>query len=241
MKKLLLCIISGIALSASGQNNSSPKINEPKWFVGLEISPNNCFRNLNYKGGDDIIEGIVTSRNKREESILGLSSGLSVGYRVTKQISVSSGLYYESCGYQVKGLHITSPEDPEGLKNTTGISTHFRYLSIPVKVNYTFGKKKLQLITGLGIRTNILLGVKNVLVVKYDNGEKTRLAQDSPGDYNGINLSPILSLGLNYTMNSKWSFRMEPNFQIGLLPVADAPIKERLYNYGANVGCYYNL
>lgn len=95
----------------------------------------------------------------------------------------------------------------------------------------------MRFITCIGATTNLLLKESQTLFLYYLN--RTEKSQSSDGSsYNRFNISPMVSIGLDYRLTDKMSLRIEPTFRYGLLKIIDSPITAYLFNAGLNVGYY---
>ena len=69
---------------------------------------------------------------------------MNIIYNFRKSIGVEAGLQYSNKGFQAILEHVnyltTNPDAPERVR----IIYRFNYLDIPLKVNFTFGKRKLK-------------------------------------------------------------------------------------------------
>ena len=58
-------------------------------------------------------------------------------------------------------------------------------------------------------------------------------------NYRRFNISPTISVGFDYKVNSRMNLRVEPTFRYGILTIIDAPIHGYLYNAGLNISYYF--
>ncbi len=56
--------------------------------------------------------------------------------------------------------------------------------------------------------------------------------------FNKFNLSPTISLGIDYTITEKFNFKIEPTFRYGILKIIDAPLISYLWSAGLNMSFY---
>ena len=82
---------------------------------------------------------------------------------------------------------------------------------------------------------------KQKSIVIYSNGKTSKTSQTSTYNYNKINVSPTISLGVDYIINSMSNLRIEPTFRYGLLKTIDKPITEYLWNTGINISYYFKI
>jgi hypothetical protein len=120
---------------------------------------------------------------------------------------------------------------------------NYSYLDFPLKVNYTFFKTRVRMIVGLGATLDVLLKAN----FSSDPPEILESAFSQSGNsfkFTGkkINISPIVSIGIQYQLSEKMNFRIEPTYQYGLLGLDDKSYKSiHLWSAGINVGYYYRV
>ena len=91
-----------------------------------------------------------------------------------------------------------------------------------------------------GNRLNVLVRA-NEVVVWTENGIIHKSTNNETKNCNRVNLSPMLSLGIDYKINDKMNLRVEPTARFGVLSVLDGSIKEYLYSGGLNLSYYFGL
>jgi hypothetical protein len=173
--------------------------------------------------------------------LFGFSTGLNVGYKFANRFSFSGGLQYSVKGYEIKDIHFTTIDDPEGKNHLGKILYNFNYVDVPLKINYMFGRKKLHFIGGIGVVANFLIKESVISVIKSNSNRSQRSSNTGSDNFYHFNLSPTASVGVEYNLNDRIFARVEPNFQMCILRVIDAPVSERLYSYGVNMSIHYRL
>src|ERR1700756_509256 len=106
MKKLLAFafIITSVFVYAQ----DSTKTKKPKrFFIGVNFSPDYCFRTLKNNDGSELSKALVSTYNKIETAKFGFSSGVSFSYVFTKHISLDFGIQYSNKGFQDKTSALT--------------------------------------------------------------------------------------------------------------------------------------
>ena len=164
MKLITFLLSTAITVNIFGQevakDASIPDFN--KIQVGVNFSPDYCFRTLKNNDGSLTSSSILKSRNENETGKLGYTTGINVIYNLKKSIGIEVGIQYSNKGYQTKMQDFTygSMIDPRTgfVYNTSGqtpIQGEFiyndYYIDIPLKVNFCFGKKKIRFITSAGL------------------------------------------------------------------------------------------
>lgn len=221
--------------------------------IGVNISPDYCYRTLKNNNGSATSDLIIDLREESEGPKLGYTAGINAGYNFSKKWGVEMGIQYSNKGYAFKNSALTFGEmiDPRYgfIYTSNGAAAptyakfvyHHHYLDVPVRVLYRFGKKRLHFVTSVGVTTNILLNATMTSVVKYGNDDAKRQTYDQPYDFNTFNISPTISVGVDYKINNKINLRAEPTFRYGLLKITDTPVTATLWSGGLNFSCYYLL
>lgn len=226
-----------------------------KLQVGVFFSPDICYRTLQNNGGsstlnNEEIDGWINSSNQLEIPKVSFTAGINIGYQVNTFLGIETGVHYSNKGYSTKMqslnygnmidasrgfVYQSQPEEPTKLK----FKYNFEYLDIPLKLNITLGKKKIAFISSLGVISSLLVEASTKSVSEYANGDKKRNTEKSNFEYNTFNISPCISAGIVYRINTRMNLRVEPSFQYGMLKIVDTPITAHLYSGGLNIS--YNF
>ena len=102
-------------------------------------------------------------------------------------------------------------------------------------------EKRIRFITSIGVATNIFLNATQTSIVEYKEGNTQRQTAEQQNDFKSFYVSPAVSFGVDYKINSRMNLRVEPTFRYGLGTIIDAPIKAYLWSGGLNITCYYGL
>ena len=255
MKQLLTIVALLISLASCGQDTL--KLNAPQEFkrflIGINISPDYCYRTLESTTGSSISNSIIDWRNESEEFKIGYTAGLNFCYNISKNFGIESGVQYSNKGFALSASNFTYAEmiDPRygftyptngtiGPKKVKFID-NYHYLDVPVRAIFSFGEKRISFVASIGVTTNILINATQTNVFEYENGDTKRNTVDQPNDYNPINLTPTFSVGIDYKISKKINLRVEPMFRYGLLKIIDTPVTAYLWNGGLNITGYYAI
>ena len=237
-------------LFAQEQQVASSDTEFKKIQIGVNFSPDYCFRTLQNNNSSITNDFIIDSRNEMEKAKLGYTTGLNVIYNLKKNIGIELGIQFSNKGYQTneEGLTFGDLIDPRrGFVYTTLLPTKVRfiynyyYFDIPLKINYIFGKKKVRLITSSGIATNIFIKGTSSSFIEYSDGTSDKYSQQSSDVNSTINLSPFVSFGIDYQLNERNTLRIEPTFRYGVLKINNYPISGYLWNVGLNISYFFGL
>lgn len=255
-KMKYLILISAIFVSniSFGQDAIIPKptIEIKRLYAGVNVSPDYCYRTL-YNRDVNYSIWLIDVRNDQEIPKIGYTAGLNFGYNVSQLLGIEIGIQYSNKGYSTKYFNLTFGDmtDPRfGFTYTTSndplpnkgkfVYNHY-YLDIPLRAIFRFGKKRVQLVTSVGITTNIFLNATTTSVLKFENGEAEYKTQTQKYAYKSLNVSPTISIGAEYKINNKINLRAEPTFRYGLFNIIHAPIIAKLWSGGFNISCYYTF
>src|ERR1035437_1411019 len=102
MKKIILILLCFSTLYIYGGNNQDTTARKGKWKIGINFSPDYCYRKLDSTGINnnygDPISFIIHERDSMEIPKFGFTTGISVGYDASRVISLESGIYYSNKG-----------------------------------------------------------------------------------------------------------------------------------------------
>ena len=91
---------------------------------------------------------------------------------------------------------------------------------------------------GAGLSADFLLRSETTYLWESMNGDRDRKTVKESDPDNTFNISPIVSVGLDYSLTDKAYLRFQPNFKYGLLSIADEPFAEFLWTVGGSIGYF---
>ncbi|TAH27720.1 MAG: PorT family protein [Cytophagales bacterium] len=242
MKQLTLIILTITAFNLYGQDN--PKKNPISDFrrvqIGINISPDICFRTVKINDGNSSRGLLINLRNDMETIKVGYTVGLNVCFNIKKFVGLETGIQYSNKGYQTKKMNYAFVQPEPSLPEQLKLIYNFHYIDIPLKVNFTIGKKKVRFFTSVGLVTNILIKETETSLVYYSDHTDKKI-NPTYFDYNKVNISPTISAGIDYKINNRMNLRVEPTFRYGVLKIIDEPVTEYLYSSGLNISYYFGL
>lgn len=221
------------------------------WKFGCNFSPEMGYRTLKSNGSDPSMtdETIIRLRNEREKPSLISTTGISAEYRFSKLISLRTGLHYSLRGDKsdIQLVNLT----PTGyiLVAEGKVRNQYHFFGIPLNmVMYIINKPRFQLFSSIGAGLDFLSFTSSRSKLNYTDGRKEKdfktYARDefSYNNFNVLHASFYGSVGIDYKVGTKWKIRLEPNFKRNITPlVNNAPIVEKSYNVGVNLGIVYSL
>jgi hypothetical protein len=259
MKSTLFLIVIILSFAAHAQN-SEPKIlssESKKLFLGVNLSPDICYRTLRNNDGNNITSRSIDLHNQIEIPKLGYTFGLNISYNFNKQFGIETGVQFSNKGYANKKIDLRSGQ-PSNIDPTKGFTTptldplnsavklkivyNHLYLDIPLRVNFKYGENKIRFISSIGLTTNIFLKATQTNISEYKNGKtKRRTSKQQESNYKLLDVSPTISAGIEYWISPEINLRMEPIFRYGVLKIIDTPITGYLWNAGLNIAFFYKI
>lgn len=245
------------AICASSLIWSQTHSKDKKFSIGLNFSPNLCFRTLPV---EDTLNSYLNShyqdlRNLREKRKLGFCSGIDIKWWMSQHFSLKSGLFYANDGYQARDIYW---QDDQGIYNEgrSDIRYNFHFVKVPIKIEFNQSIKKFNFYISMGLSVDYLL--KNQMRVEldyYDHIPKEKetffldrsnepfwlYPGDAPTTTSKWYLSSLASFGIEYNLTPSLGIRLEPNISYGVSSTFEAPIKEYLYSGGVNFGIVYTF
>jgi hypothetical protein len=244
----LLVVLSFYSLHAQ-------KTSQNKLSIGFNFSPDYSYRGLHNKSGSEYLDQVIKARNDKEVAKFGYTTGFNICFAPSGRIAFETGIQYSGKGYQVKKYElIYGGPDPTAPVTAQSIYS-YQYIGIPFRAKLflgngdirvpiqkrTPGKDKLRFLLSAGFMTNFLVNTRQVLLLEYADGRTDEHKVNATGDFNKIDISPMISAGFDYTVNKKVRLAIEPTFRYGMISTKDATIKEHLWSTGLNIGIYYSL
>ncbi len=237
MKRLFVFIATFVSLTAQAQDNNPTQ----KILIGFNFSPDYNYRTLKNNDGSASGDLVIKKRNDIEVAKFGFTTGLNVYFNFSHLLGLETGIQFSSKGYQTKKQDlIYFPPDPGSPTNAI-TKYSYQYVGIPLKAKFSFGKQKVHLISSFGLLANYLLNVKQSDHYEYADGRIEKKKHTSASDFKKLDISPMISVGIDYSFNQKIHLLAEPTFRYGVLETKDAPVTENLWSAGLNVGFYYAL
>ena len=237
MKQFLFFLAIIISFAVQGQNNKPTK----KILIGFNFSPDYNFRTLKNSNGESSADVTIKNRNDIETPKFGYTTGMNVGIIVSQRLGLETGIQYSDKGYKTKIQDLVYfPPSPSSPKKAHFIYA-YQYVGIPFKAKFYFGKGNVRFLSSIGLMTNFLLNVKQTTIVEYSNGKTEKNTQSTTSSFKKVDISPIVSIGIDYKLNKKFHLLAEPTFRYGVIKTKSAPVTENLWNAGLNIGIYYEL
>ena len=186
--------------------------------IGSLRAQNSMF-DLGLEGGPNLSTVNITSsifKVNSEPTIYG-SGGFIFQYNFKNFLSIKTGFSYQAKGFQVKDLLFT---DASGNILSTGkMSTRLDYLTFPVLVKASFGKK-VQFFVNAGPYAGYLL--QKIDRTKINGGTTTDQDDLSTSGLNRWDFGVSGGIGIAIPIRTYWVISVEARNYTGLLDIAEA-------------------
>jgi hypothetical protein len=237
LKQLLILITTLASLTVLGQDTNPTQ----KILVGFNFSPDYSSRTLKNNDGSSSSDLVTKTRNDIEIAKFGYTTGLNVCFNFSQLVGFETGIQFSNKGYKTKNRDLVyfPPDASSPIKSKTIYA--YQYIGIPLKAKFSFGKSKARFLSSIGFMTNLLLNVKQTHNFEYSNGKTEKKTQSSTSGFKKVDISPMISVGVDYKINNKIHLQAEPTFRYGVIKTKDAPVTENLWNAGLNIAFYYRL
>lgn len=238
--KLFLIPFAFIAFNLSAQviSDHVPS-HERKIKLGITISPDIAYRALENNSTDPSTPLVINLRNDNEQPKLGYTTGINILVPISPKLSFESGMLYSDKGFKITDNDLFFPVPDPSLPVSIKHIYKQTFLDIPLMLNFDIGKGKMQLHTGVGITANIFLSDKIKQAVIYQDGHEESSTQKYNVDHELINISPTLSLGVNYFLGDHVMLRIAPTFRYAILKTYGTLIDEHPWSAGMNMSYYF--
>jgi hypothetical protein len=240
MKRVFILLTTFFSFAVKGQE-SKPTKKFNRILIGVNFSPDYNYRSLKSNGGSPSGGLVIESRNDIEIAKFGCTAGLNVCINFSKLAGLETGIQYSNKGYKTKNLDLVFGSPGPGLPTRSKFIYTYQYIGIPLKAKFTVGKGNIRFLSSAGFMTNFLLNTKTTNILEYTDGKTDKKSQSTTSEYKNVDISPMISLGIDYKINDNIHLIAEPTFRYGVIKTRDAPITENLWNAGINIGFYYGL
>ena len=176
-----------------------------------------------------------------EKAKPGYTTGLKVAFNFSSMFALETGVQYANKGYKTAERPLTYQIPDASLPNKVATTYCYQYIGIPLLAKFTFGKNKVRFLSSAGVVTNFLINAKLTNHLKYEDGSTKKQSQSGITGFNKFDISPMVSIGVDYQLTEKIHLSAEPTFRFGLIETKDAPISEKLWNAGLALGISYEL
>jgi hypothetical protein len=239
-----------------------------RWSLGLSVSPTICYRKMVYS--DNTVStnnpGFYQSqvdRNNLDKALMKYSLSIDLIYRISKKLSLQSGLIYYNTGESVLIKEIErettpsqyktdffeghpdfeSPNEPSSESNIR-FANNLSYWELPLIANYRIKSitdfTELELQLGASISK---LGYANAMVYNFDNNGYYLVTGKAPMIYQKFGSNVLMGLVYNKYITNRIQLFANPQMKLGLTNIFNPTynIKQHNYSGGVRLGMKINL
>ena len=212
-----------------------------KISVGFNFSPDYNYRTVKKSG--KVPEPGFENWEDKQIGKFGYTAGMTIVFNLSDRVEFETALQYSNKGYQTKTMDLVFEGDPTNPLLPAKATFHYsyQYIGVPLKLNLFFGDGDLRFVSGIGVTTNFLLNVKNRHNFEYSDGKKETTNSKGSDGFNKIDVSPMISFGIDYKLTNTIHLCAEPTFRYGIIKTTSTPVTENLWNAGVNIAMSFEL
>jgi len=264
----LLVTFNPLQASLPGIMDTSKKINvdqlaivrpllskENKWCLGATFSPDYTYQVFKSKNTKEAQDVYINNSQPRYT----FSYGLHGGYKLNKNWSLQTGIYYADRGEKTIIAIIDSTPSGVIIFNATGIGPSavnvnnnnaivtqndkevlysYKYIDVPLILKYRLGEKKLAFTSSTGLLFNFFLNYS--ATVAGNNNSTTYLENTDKSGFRKVGYSVMISAGADYKITNRISISGEPTFRYSLTTLSsNTSLKSYPYSLGLATSLRY--
>ncbi len=214
-----------------------------KSSVDLMYGIDYTYRNLKTTSEDSTVLGIFEKRQAVEKGKLNWRFGFNYNQRLTNKVYIKTGLRLASIGYKgekqtdlrwpsenVGGEYVFDPNLPHEVQ----LIYNYWFVEIPLALRFEYLDKKFTPFVEIGVSPSIFMTTKTIS--KTDIDTSSSFSKGNNQNFNKFQMVGVVSMGMSYQISDKFQVFGQPSFRYHLTKLVDAPIEEKLYNYGLEIG-----
>lgn len=220
MRQLAFYFLTFISFASFGQG----KVDLSKVQIGLSVSPDYCY---------------ISIVNPYEMPKVGFTAGLNAAYHFNKRVGLETGLHYSNKGFQTKMMDVTLIDPDPTAPSQVQFIYNLDFIDIPLKANFYIGKRKTRFFTSAGLTTNLFLKATQTNVFVYADRTEKETMNLTENAIRKVNLTPSLSLGVDYTFNDNSHIRVEPILRYAMFKMVNVNLSGNLISTGLNISYFF--
>jgi opacity protein-like surface antigen len=231
MKYYFLLLILSLPIATSAQDTT--KVRRFTALI-LTFSPQYSYRALQYNADSQWLESL----RDNEVPGAGFKARAQVRYRISDRMDLLGGVEYANHGIKTRYEDLTWAGDAAGLPEKSRTIYRYKFLAIPLHVNYTLTTREhLRVYAVGGVTTSVFLSRKT----KVDVGDDHHASAKTVG-FAKFTWSATLGAGLEYTLGPRFSVRAEPFIEHYFNSIStDDHTKEYLFAFGLSASVVWAL
>lgn len=226
MKYYFLLLILTLPMATAAQGTT-----RTRRFTGLMLAftPQYSYRALRYDADSHWLE----SMRQNEVPGTGFKARSQVRYGINDRLHLLGGVEYANLGIKTRYEDLHWLGNADGLPERSRTIYRYKFLSLPLHVNYTLATRKHMRVYALGgITTSVFLSRKTRVDVDDD-----RQASSKNVGFAKFTWSATVGAGLEYAFGQRLSVRAEPFIEHYFRSISTyAHAKEYLFSFGLSTG-----
>jgi len=234
---LLTTLFFSLNSSYAQQELTETKPEFARFKIGLTVTPEMGYRilSINSDQPHSYYNSYLKYRNENETPKLGFSAGIAVSYNFSQKIGIEAGLQYANRGFNSEHFDyfLSYSVSPQSGKKPVSMKSKYgsNFLELPVRINFTCGKRKLKFIASTGAAAMLLTHNRNTIIVQYSDGLMARKTMRFTY-FKGFYVAPQISFGADYQISPRMNFRFEPIARYVFNTVYSSGIRTNLISGG---------
>jgi len=185
-----------------------------RWQIGASFSPDA----LGYLPGDDY------------HGKFNFTTGLNTVYKFTNSFGIETGVFFSNIRFRyVRGSDVPAAHYT------------FRYINVPLRANYYFGKGEVRGLTTLGAVANF----RQYASLKYNSKWQGQWHEEMLDITEKINFSTLIGIGMECKLSDRFTLRAIPIVRLGLKEnfayYYSRTLEKNLWSLGAEIGVFYRI
>ncbi len=216
---------------------------QSKSYVGIIGGIDVSYRSLTITEGNRNLEIVKGVRDNSEKAKVNWRLGGDYHRSLSERISLKLGARISSVGYVLKNSSLTWGTQHNGMGGWTTdpnlpqsykLSEDFLFIEIPVTIRYWLNNSNIRMYLESGLYPAIYLTTRQS--VKLDEETNTTYERYDFNTFNNLQFVGLFSVGFEKKLKNNNGMFLQPTFRYHLTKMADAQIKENLFNYGMEMG-----
>jgi opacity protein-like surface antigen len=231
MKYLLLLFILILPMAVGAQDTA-----RVRRFTGIVLSftPQYSYRSMHYDADSRWLKSV----RDNELPGTGFKVRAQVRYRLSNRMDLLGGIEYANHGVKTHFEDLQWSDDDASLPSRSRTIYRYKFLALPVHVNYTLTTHDhLRVYAVGGVTTSIFLSRKTKVDLEHERHASTKTVGLARFTW-----SATVGAGMEYTIGQRLSVRAEPFFEHYFRSIlTDEHAKEYLFSFGLSTGVVWTF
>jgi hypothetical protein len=138
-------------------------------------------------------------------------------------------------------MNLSFEQPDPSIPNQAQYKYNYYFIDIPLKVNFTVGKRRIKFFSSVGLTTNLFIKETQTNIYIYSDRTDINTIRPSFTDFRKVNFTPTLSTGIDWSLHRNVNLRVDPNFQYTAFTMTNTPLTGHLFSAGLKMSLYYRL